>query len=125
MSSPMGRGTVRRWVTALVEAGNTPALDPGLRKRIVLTNKVVLTNALLLVAYVPFYVAIGKAMLGMGLVLIALGYLGVVRLNRHGRHMLGRLLMMTLASTAAAFYTVVLGTASGVPMLYFLLACIP
>ena len=87
---------------------------PDLRKskRIILSNQISLSVALLNLPYVLIYPFIGKGILGWMEIPVFLGYASVHRINGKGFTLFSRLFLISLANLDILTYTIALGRAS-------------
>jgi signal transduction histidine kinase len=93
--------------------GAGDSMDPRRAKRIVLSNQISISIALLCLPYVLIYLFHGAGVMGWLEIPIFLGYLCVHRLNRAGFTWFSRVWLITLANLDILIYTVSLGRSTG------------
>ncbi|MDB5103151.1 MAG: two-component hybrid sensor and regulator [Fibrobacteres bacterium] len=101
--------------------GAENASDPRHAKRIVLSNQISISIALLSLPYVVIYMMNGAGMMGWLEIPIFLGYASVHRFNKAGFTLFSRLWLLTLANLDILIYTVSMGKSLGLHVFY--LAC--
>jgi signal transduction histidine kinase/ActR/RegA family two-component response regulator len=101
--------------------GVDPSMDPRRAKRIILSNQISISIALLSLPFVLIYLSTGAAVLAVLEVPMFLGYASVHRINGAGYTWLSRFGLITLANLDILIYSVSLGTSVG-QHLFFMLA---
>jgi two-component system capsular synthesis sensor histidine kinase RcsC len=108
-------------LSAAFRAGAEGSPDPRRAKRIILSNQISLSIALLSLAFVLVYLGSGERLMGWLEIPICLGYASVHLANRAGRTWFSRVFLIALANLDVFGYTLSMGTATG-QHLFFLLA---
>ncbi len=116
----MGKAFIRV-MAGLFRYGADASLDPRRSKRIILSNQISISIALLSLPFAVIYLRSGAGLMG-GLELpIVTGYASVHRLNKAGHTRFSRLFLITLANLDIFTYTLSMGTSTQ-QHLFFLLA---
>jgi signal transduction histidine kinase len=100
-------------------------IDARRAKRIVLTNQISLSVALLNLPYVLIYPFMGKGLLGWMEVALFFGYAAIHRLNGLGYTTFSRMFFFVLANCDILTYTITLGRGTGMHFLLLLAGWVP
>jgi signal transduction histidine kinase len=109
---------IARTLSSAFHAGVDGSMDPRRAKRIVLSNQISLSIALLSMPYVLIYLFSGAGLMGWLEIPIFLGYASVHRFNKAGYTWFSRAGLITLANLDILIYTVSMGKALGINLLY-------
>ena len=105
--------------TRAFRMGVEKSMDPRRAKRIVLSNQVSISIALLSLPFILIYVFNGAGMMGWLEIPIFLGYASVHRLNKAGFTWFSRAGLITLANLDILFYTFSLGKSTAQHIFFF------
>jgi signal transduction histidine kinase len=111
-------GIVRAFSRAFSMGADGP-MDPRRAKRIVLSNQVSISIALLSLPFVLIYVFNGAGLMGWLEIPIFLGYASVHRLNKAGFTWFSRAGLITLANLDILIYTFSMGKSTAQHIFYF------
>ncbi len=103
-------------------SGVTPDMDARRAKRIVLSNQISISIALLNLPYVILYQCLGSDMMGWLEIPLMVGYASIHRFNAWGWTSFSRLFLVVLADLDVTIYSVSLGRETSMQLL-LLLAC--
>ena len=113
------------FLRVLADQGVGPNRLAPLAKRVRLTNVMGLFGVTLLLGSLPFDATVAPRWMLVEDVAGAAAFLAIPFLNRAGRHVLSRLLCLTLANLIVLGNAVFLGHESGCQMVFFALAAMP
>ena len=122
MAFPTG---AKRFLTRLSRMGVSAAMDPRRAKRIIISNQISLSIALLSLPYVLIYLFSDAGLMGWLEIPIFLGYASVHRFNKAGFTRFSRLWLISLANLDILVYTLSMGKAIGLHLFYLIAGCAP
>lgn len=105
--------------------GVDESLDPRVAKRIILSNRISVSVALLSLPYVLIYLFSDAGMMGWLEIPIFLGYASVHRFNKAGFTWFSRFWLISLANADILIYTLSMGKSIGLHLFYILAGCAP
>jgi signal transduction histidine kinase/CheY-like chemotaxis protein len=110
---------------AAFRAGVGPSPDPRRSKRIILSNQISISLALLSAPWLLIYLFSGAGLMSWMEIPITLGYASVPLINRAGRDWFARAFLISLANLDVLTYTLSLGTDTGQHLLFLLAGWAP
>lgn len=105
--------------------GLRKSVCPHLAKRIVITNQLAFTIALITTPYIFIFSLAGSFVLGALVTFVVLGYLLVLFVNAKGYYTVARYVMLSAGWLAVSSYAVVIGEASGIALYFLAILCFP